>query len=236
VGPSQFNYWLLEYRQIEEDIDYHFIDSHDVMTNPSDLARQCVALPPLPTLAPLNPSPRLNPFPRLNPSPHLILPYALQFRFSLANNSFVFVFRKFFFDLVGLTSVVLVPVVHCQDSYAIAISHKNGWKVVYDQFSGLLLCGSRPLTSVNDLPRIPLASFFFIYSFSGDTRPCKELIEAGTNCTLLIHEATFEDSMQVEATEKKHSTTTEAIKSALAYAQALHQPFPIKLNQLYWVV
>lgn len=47
--------------------------------------------------------------------------------------------------------------------------------------------------------------------FSGDTRPCLELINAAKNATLLIHEATFDDSMLEEAEEKKHSTTSEAI-------------------------
>eukprot|EP00941_MAST-03F_sp_MAST-3F-sp1_P004424 g4424.t1 len=47
--------------------------------------------------------------------------------------------------------------------------------------------------------------------YSGDTRPCDALVRAGKNATLLIHEATFEDGMQVEALKKKHSTVTEAI-------------------------
>ncbi|EDO40024.1 predicted protein [Nematostella vectensis] len=51
--------------------------------------------------------------------------------------------------------------------------------------------------------------------YSGDTRPCKELIDAGAGATLLIHEATLEDEMTSEAIEKKHSTTTEAISSGL---------------------
>ncbi len=33
--------------------------------------------------------------------------------------------------------------------------------------------------------------------FSGDTRPCALLTEAATGATLLIHEATFDDSMEV---------------------------------------
>jgi ribonuclease BN (tRNA processing enzyme) len=34
--------------------------------------------------------------------------------------------------------------------------------------------------------------------FSGDSRPCRRLREAGGGCTLLIHEATFEPSMHIE--------------------------------------
>ena len=47
--------------------------------------------------------------------------------------------------------------------------------------------------------------------FSGDTRPCTQLTAAAENATVLIHEATFEDTMVDEATEKRHSTTGEAI-------------------------
>ena len=50
--------------------------------------------------------------------------------------------------------------------------------------------------------------------FSGDTRPCALLDEAGADCDLLIHEATFEDQLTTEAIEKNHATTTEAIQSA----------------------
>lgn len=51
--------------------------------------------------------------------------------------------------------------------------------------------------------------------FSGDTRPCPQLDRIGQDCTVLIHEATFEDNLSTEAVEKRHSTTTEAIQSAI---------------------
>ncbi|KAI9023548.1 hypothetical protein CLU79DRAFT_701402 [Phycomyces nitens] len=47
--------------------------------------------------------------------------------------------------------------------------------------------------------------------YSGDTRPCNRLVQAGKDCTLLIHEASFEDSMKAEAEAKRHSTTGEAV-------------------------
>ena len=47
--------------------------------------------------------------------------------------------------------------------------------------------------------------------YSGDTRPCESLIAAGQGCTLLIHEATFEDNLIAHAQAKKHSTMTEAL-------------------------
>lgn len=51
--------------------------------------------------------------------------------------------------------------------------------------------------------------------YSGDTRPCPALIEAGKDADLLIHEATLEDELKTEALAKKHSTTTEAIESGV---------------------
>lgn len=50
---------------------------------------------------------------------------------------------------------------------------------------------------------------------SGDTRPCENLIKAGQGATVLVHEATFENSMTEEAVAKKHSTTQEAIESGV---------------------
>eukprot|EP00887_Chlorella_sp_A99_P006161 scaffold3.g6161.t1 len=47
--------------------------------------------------------------------------------------------------------------------------------------------------------------------FSGDTRPCEQLVQAAKGATLLIHEATFDDSMEAEAKAKKHSTTADAV-------------------------
>jgi ribonuclease Z len=47
--------------------------------------------------------------------------------------------------------------------------------------------------------------------YSGDTRPCPELIEIGKDATLLIHEATFGDRELDAALDKMHSTTSEAI-------------------------
>ncbi|KAF9276888.1 hypothetical protein BGZ68_009684 [Mortierella alpina] len=47
--------------------------------------------------------------------------------------------------------------------------------------------------------------------YSGDTRPCENMVKAGEGATVLLHEATFEDDMQDEALKKRHSTTQEAI-------------------------
>jgi len=47
--------------------------------------------------------------------------------------------------------------------------------------------------------------------YSGDTRPCNNLVKVGQGATLLLHEATFEEEMRDKALAKKHSTTQEAI-------------------------
>lgn len=47
--------------------------------------------------------------------------------------------------------------------------------------------------------------------YSGDTRPCNALIEAGMDVDLLIHEATFADTRQEDAVRKRHSTVQEAM-------------------------
>uniref|UniRef100_A0A6B2KYN5 ribonuclease Z n=1 Tax=Arcella intermedia TaxID=1963864 RepID=A0A6B2KYN5_9EUKA len=50
------------------------------------------------------------------------------------------------------------------------------------------------------------------FVYSGDTRPCPDLIEAGQNADLVVHEATFEGNLENEAIEKFHATTEEAIQ------------------------
>ena len=52
--------------------------------------------------------------------------------------------------------------------------------------------------------------------YSGDTRPCPDLVDAGQGATVLIHEATFENTLESEARNKRHSTTDEAIRVGLA--------------------
>ena len=48
--------------------------------------------------------------------------------------------------------------------------------------------------------------------YSGDTRPCPELIEAGQGASLLIHEATFVDECLYRAENKRHCTVSEALE------------------------
>ncbi|EGZ05716.1 hypothetical protein PHYSODRAFT_532801 [Phytophthora sojae] len=50
--------------------------------------------------------------------------------------------------------------------------------------------------------------------YSGDTKPCNELVLAGLGAELLVHEATFDDSMEEDAMKKKHSTVGQALDIA----------------------
>lgn len=47
--------------------------------------------------------------------------------------------------------------------------------------------------------------------YSGDTMPCQNLVDAGRDCDVLIHEASMEDELEQEARFKKHSTVSQAI-------------------------
>lgn len=51
-------------------------------------------------------------------------------------------------------------------------------------------------------------------TFSGDTRPCERLAQAGAASHILIHEATFGDGHEQEALEKRHCTVREALEVA----------------------
>lgn len=96
----------------------------------------------------------------------------------------------------GLEALTSFPVVHCPQAYGVVL--KAAERVNLD---GKVIPGWKIV-------------------YSGDTRPCPELMEASRGATLLIHEATFEDSLVDEAMAKNHSTTSEAIdigNSAGAY-------------------
>ncbi|MBD3195744.1 MAG: ribonuclease Z [Candidatus Lokiarchaeota archaeon] len=51
-------------------------------------------------------------------------------------------------------------------------------------------------------------------TYSGDTMPCKSLIDLGMNSDVIIHESTFLDKLRDVAHEKQHSTSVDAAKDA----------------------
>ncbi|XP_030969986.1 tRNAse Z TRZ4, mitochondrial-like isoform X2 [Quercus lobata] len=96
----------------------------------------------------------------------------------------------------GLEALVSFPVVHCPQAFGVAL---------------------KAAERINSVGKV-IPGWKIVYS--GDTRPCPELIEASHGATVLIHEATFEDGMVDEAIARNHSTTMEAIEvgdSAGAY-------------------
>ncbi|CDK28193.1 unnamed protein product [Kuraishia capsulata CBS 1993] len=54
----------------------------------------------------------------------------------------------------------------------------------------------------------------FKVSYSGDTRPLEKFIALGKGSNLLIHEATLQDSLYLDAIKKKHSTISESLQVA----------------------
>jgi len=53
-------------------------------------------------------------------------------------------------------------------------------------------------------------------AYSGDTRPTGKLVEAARGADVLIHEATFDDSLEDKAAENGHSTAAQAADVAKA--------------------
>ncbi|AQK91182.1 tRNAse Z4 [Zea mays] len=96
----------------------------------------------------------------------------------------------------GLEILYSVPVLHCPQAFGVVL---------------------KAMEKANSTGKV-IPGWKVVYS--GDTRPCPGLIDASRDATVLIHEATFEDSMKDEAIARNHSTTKEAIEvgtSAGAY-------------------
>jgi ribonuclease Z len=54
-------------------------------------------------------------------------------------------------------------------------------------------------------------------SYSGDTVPCEDIVRAGQDATLLIHEASLADEEWDRAAHRKHSTIGQAVDVARRY-------------------
>lgn len=109
---------------------------------------------------------------------------------SLSNNSVVFPLIKKLKNVlndVGLEALVSFPVVHCPNAYGVLIKAADRTNATGENIQGWKVV------------------------YSGDSRPCPEIIKASQGATVLIHEATFEDALVDEAIARNHSTTKEAI-------------------------
>lgn len=63
--------------------------------------------------------------------------------------------------------------------------------------------------------RQPHDGSVFKLTYSGDTMPCDHLIAIGTNSTVLIHEASMEDDLALDAARKRHSTVSQAVDQGI---------------------
>jgi ribonuclease Z len=96
---------------------------------------------------------------------------------------------------LGLQSFTTVNVTHSTKCHGVIMKHSDGWSIVFVRIS-LLLSKSQVAPALR---------------FSGDTTPSDRLIWAGTNATLLIHEATMGDDEIEMAKSKRHSTFGQAV-------------------------
>lgn len=84
----------------------------------------------------------------------------------------------------GLTKAETVLVEHRTKAFGLVLQGQAGWKIVS------VACLAHEIFTE------------YTHSYSGDTQPCKALVAAGQDATLLIHEATIEDDMPEVAASK----------------------------------
>uniref|UniRef100_A0AAG5DWA4 Zinc phosphodiesterase ELAC protein 2 n=1 Tax=Anopheles atroparvus TaxID=41427 RepID=A0AAG5DWA4_ANOAO len=90
---------------------------------------------------------------------------------------------------MGIKEVATCRVRHCPHSFGLALK--------------MVPLGTHPDTGIEGDVKV---------TYSGDTMPCESLIQLGRDSTILIHEATMEDELAVEARLKMHSTLSQAIE------------------------
>jgi ribonuclease Z len=94
--------------------------------------------------------------------------------------------RKDYSQIFGFTDIQSARVTHCHGAMAVSITFPRS-------------------------PSDPHSVKPLKVSYSGDCRPSQHFGKIGTDTTVLIHEATFDDELQGDARAKKHSTTSEAL-------------------------
>lgn len=115
-------------------------------------------------------------------------------------------------ESLGISTFENVNVVHCNQSYGLAITlqipDSSDHPTVISSVSEPNMKKCKVSDNATDKP----LTFKLVYS--GDTRPSPRLVQLGFNASLLIHEATFDDLKQDEALKKRHSTISEALQVA----------------------
>ncbi|KAK9682402.1 hypothetical protein RND81_10G071500 [Saponaria officinalis] len=117
----------------------------------------------------------------------------------------------------GLKTLISFPVRHCPQAFGVSLTaaarrSDNVGEMIPGSNSPQAFGVSVSAASrrSDDVGEMMIAGWKIVYS--GDTRPCPQLIEESRGATVLIHEATFEDGMLDEAVARNHSTTKEAIE------------------------
>jgi ribonuclease BN (tRNA processing enzyme) len=96
--------------------------------------------------------------------------------------------------------ITSVPVDHCRNAFGICFTL---WR------PGTFESSSTVQSAIQNSYEVKIV-------FSGDCRPSLSLVDIGQECDLLIHEATFDDSMKEDALCKRHCTSSEALQVAAA--------------------
>jgi ribonuclease Z len=104
-------------------------------------------------------------------------------------------------EALGLINFSAVYVAHRTKCYGAVLRHADGWSIAYVRLC--LVCSLRLTISQR---------------FSADTMPSNNLVHAGQNATLLIHEATMADEDEEMAKLKAHSTFSQAIDVGRRYS------------------
>ena len=80
--------------------------------------------------------------------------------------------------------------------------------------AGLSRFEALPVRHCPEAAAVVLGGGAWQIAYSGDCRPSVELARLARNVDVLIHEATFDDSLADHALRKRHSTTGEALRMA----------------------
>ena len=153
--------------------------------------------------------------------------------------------RKWLNDALGIDALRTVEVIHCARAYGIVIergkvsengsesegkegkseekrekSEEKSEKSEKNDQKTLKNNQNDPQNNTNNTQintNINKNNLNWKVVYSGDTRPCGALAEAGNGASLLIHEATFDDELAGDAIDKRHSTLSEALSVAQSY-------------------
>ncbi|KAL9232104.1 hypothetical protein vseg_007247 [Gypsophila vaccaria] len=186
VGPGQLMRFLNAYQRLEE-LDMEFLDCKFTTRASWDSFEKSNSASDEPT-----PSNSESPVDSTLFSKGSPMQSYWQKPGSLVGNGVVFQRLKSLKKVLheaGLETLISVPVVHCPQAFGVSLK-----------------AAARKSDDVCEI----IPGWKIVYS--GDTRPCPQLIEESQGATVLIHEATFEDAMVDEAVARNHSTTKEAIE------------------------